>query len=155
MGTDRKVAGSVVQLRCNACERVFPYFRFEGEDDTDTIGLGSLTTCLKNELVIASFLPDEWNSLPQGGSARFEARVREELGRDDLYVVRLLRTVPGGTSAAGVSFQDFRKHYRPPELVFSCPCCDQGESRVIEELTVQQFVRSGGRIILAGAFILS
>jgi hypothetical protein len=149
------VSGSVVRLSCMACGRVTSDFRFEGEGDTDTMGLGSLASCAANEIVLAEIQPDEWNSFEQGGSAQFEARVCGELRRKDLRVVRLLRSVDVSAPGVGVDFRDFRKAYRPPELFFSCPCCSQGESKLMEELTVEQFVKSGGRVITTGRLSLA
>jgi hypothetical protein len=146
----RIVKGAVLKLRCDACASEFPHFSFEGEGDTDTIGLGSLTSCSKNELVLAEIEPAEWNTFDRGGSARFQERFQREMSRDDLRLVTLMRSVSRSPSGARVGFQEYVKSYKPPELILSCPCCEAGESRVAEEVTIEQFIQSGGRVTPTG-----
>lgn len=146
----RKVEGTVAKLSCTKCRATFPHFIFSGEDDTDTAGLGSLSSCDKNEIVIGELEPSEWNNFDGPGSASFEERLSVQLGRRDLRVVRLLRVERDGNVGLGKSFSDFRKAYKSPKLVFSCACCADGEARPLEEITVEDFKRLGGKISAIG-----
>ncbi|MFA7293734.1 MAG: hypothetical protein WC023_15950 [Rhodocyclaceae bacterium] len=133
---------------------VFPHFLFSGEEDTDTAGLCSASSCNQNEVVIAEAEPDEWNNLESTWTLVIEKRLAQQLGRTDLKVLRLLRVERETTPAAGLSFREFHKGYKSPMLVYSCACCGKGESRVIEELTVGDFKKSGGQILVTGRLTL-
>lgn len=149
----RLINGTVVRLQCEACGAVFPHYGFTGETDADTDGLYSATSCAANELVIAEATPDEWNEMGRGDGTLAERNLAQQLGRNDLKIVRLLR-VEDTSSAKGLSFAEFQKVYKPPVLIYSCACCPNGESRAIEELSVVRFKKCGGRIELIGPFRL-
>jgi hypothetical protein len=146
----RRVSGTVLKLHCSSCRKTFPHFSFSGDTDMVTLGLGSVTSCERNEVVLAEFSAGEWNDLEVDGAARFERRLRKLLDRDDLRVVRLLAVEETATVARGVSSQKFLKQYRPPNLVFSCANCEGGQSRPISEATVDEFEQGGGRISVVG-----
>lgn len=152
ISSPRIVDGTIVRLRCDACDSVFPHFLFSGEEDSDTAGLCSASSCGKDELVIVEAEPSEWNDLNHTDAA-VGNRIAEQLQRNDLKVVRLLR-VERDSGATGLSFSDFRKSYKPPILIYSCACCANGESRAIDEVTVGDFQRAGGRIITTGRLVL-
>ncbi|MFG1497326.1 hypothetical protein ABMA57_11890 [Saccharospirillum sp. HFRX-1] len=42
----------------------------------------------------------------------------------------------------GLSFQEFRKHYKAPEAIFSCISCGGG-SKVVEKKTKEEFLVNG------------
>ncbi len=155
MMNQRKVTGSVLKLWCAACGKVFPHFRFSGEDDTDTAGLYSMTSCDRDELVVAAMDPSEWNGFEQNGAHEYESRIGRHLHRDDLNLVKLLRIESPPVSGSGVSFHDFRKTYIAPAEIFSCPCCETGESTIVEELTIDQFKELGGKITVVGSLAVS
>lgn len=95
----------------------------------------------------------EWSDLATGAVASIEERLKKELVLGDLKVVRLLQVVRE-QGAAGLSFSDFRKAYKPPVPIYSCVCCEVGESRVAEEMVVKEFFDAGGRILLTGRLSL-
>jgi hypothetical protein len=150
---DREVAGTILSLRCEACGSVFPHFLFLGDGDSSTAGLCSASRCRKDEVVIAEVDSSEWGALAVAESSSIEARLMKEFSLADLKVVRLLR-VEHGASAAGSSFGDFRKAYKPPIQIYSCVCCVNGEARSIEAVEVKRFEDSGGRILLSGRLTL-
>ena len=149
----RNVTGSVLKLRCTTCDSTFPHFRFSGEGDAATVGLCSITSCKKNELIIAEVEPGEWNAFDREGSEQFEKRLRGELHREDLRLVRLIRTIRKSVSCTRPDFRDFMKTYNPSEEIFSCPCCATGESEIVEEVTIENFVRSGGSVVATGRLV--
>ena len=146
----RRVSGTVLRLRCSSCQKTFPHFSFFGDTDMATQGLGSVTSFERNEIVLAEFSPDEWNNFEVDGTERFERRLRKLLDRDDLRVVRLRAVEETAEAARGASFQEFLKQYRPSSLVFSCACCEGGQSRPIGETTVEEFEQAGGKISVVG-----
>lgn len=154
MTSKRIVTGTVLKLHCQACKATFPHFLFSGEDDTDTAGLCSASSCDQNEVVIAEAEQAEWNDFEQAGASKIEKRLARQLARDDLRVLRLLKIEHENKSPAGLSFCDFKKTYKPPVLVYSCACCRDGESRAIDEVTPDEFQKNGGRVVITGRLIL-
>ena len=154
MTSKRIVAGTILRLCCQTCKATFPHFLFSGEDDTDTAGLCSASCCDRNEVVIAEAESAEWNDFEQAGVSEIEKRLARQLGRDDLRVLRLLKIEREESSPAGLGFRDFKKTYKPPVLVYSCACCRDGASRAIEEITVDEFQKSGGRVLVTGRLVL-
>lgn len=152
--SQRKVTGTVLKLRCSACGKAFLHFRFSGDNDAGTIGLHSLSSCIQDGLVIAEMAPSEWNRFELNGAHEFESRIRNLLHRDDLRLIRLVRIESPPVSAAGMSFQKFRETYKVPEEIFSCPCCETGESTIVEELTIDRFRNLGGKITVVGALLI-
>ena len=150
----RKISGTVLSLRCMQCEAEFPHFLFSGEEDTDTAGLCSLSSIDADELIIGELEIEEWNNFDTNGALHFEHRLSEQLNRHDLKVVRLLRVEQAKNVGNGMNFQDFRKAYNPPAMVFSCICCVDGESRTSEEITVENFQSLGGKISPIGRLVL-
>lgn len=154
MEQKRTVTGTVMKLRCGNCGSTFPHFVFSGEKDTDTDGICSASSCEKNEVVIAELLQNEWNDLDNTGASNFQHRLSLLLDRHDLRVIRLVRVEQAQNPSAGLSFRDFAKSYEPPVLVFSCACCTNGESKLYEELTLDDFRLSGGNVLAVGHLVL-
>lgn len=145
----RNVAGSVVNLRCQRCKCRFPHFIFEGETDAITFGLVSASSCSHNEVVLGEMAEEELRDF-EAGLQGFEQRLSVRFGRPDFRVVKLLRAETTDGPLRGLSFQDFRRRYRTPRLVYACPCCRQGEAHVISEMTVETFEEGGGRLLVTG-----
>jgi hypothetical protein len=150
----RQVEGTVLILCCEGCKKTFPHFRFMGETDADTIGLGSATCCEKNEVLIAEMIPAEWSTQDRGGLLEFERRLSHELRRTDIRVVQLLHVDEQEKVGAGISFKEFREKHAPLVLTFSCACCTEGKSTQITEMTVEEFRDSGGLVSVVGALSL-
>lgn len=154
MTPKRIVAGTILTLFCDACKARFPHFLFFGDDDIDTAGLCSASSCDKNEVVIFEATPTEWNDFEKSGISEIETRLALELRRGDLRVLRLLKIERDKNIQTGLSFRDFKKKYVAPTVVYSCPCCPDGKSHALEELTLDEFQKSGGRITLTGRLVL-
>ncbi len=152
--SNRAVEGTLLRLRCQECLSEFPHFIFAGEDDLDTEYLSSASACDTNEIVLFQVSPDIWEKGDDSRNLLIEMDLEKMLGRNDFRVVRLLRVEEKNDSAAGLSFQDFMKSYRPPVLVFSCPCCNSGESHSIGEMTIEEFESTGGRILVGEGLML-
>ncbi len=127
------VAGSILRLRCQACGAVFPHFQFAGERETETGGLFSASSGKANEVLVFEAKPEEWKDFDRSGATLAEKRIAEEQGRDDLRVIRLLRIESALSAGKEMSLAQFKAAYRPPVMVYSCACCESGESRRVEE----------------------
>ena len=154
MITHRLVAGTVLRLRCESCKATFPHFLFSGEVDAGTMGLCSASSCDQNQVVLVEAEPSEWSDFEGIAVSSIESRLASELARDDLRVPRLLKVERDESSPVGVSFRDFRKAYRPPVSVYSCACCRDGESRAVSEMSVDEFGKSGGRVLATGRLVM-
>jgi hypothetical protein len=131
----RSVEGTVQRLRCQACGAVFPHFQFSGERETEGGGLFSASSGKADEVLVFEAQPEEWKDFDRAGATLAEKRIAQELARDDLRVIRLLRIESALTTGQGMSFADFKKSYRPPVMAYSCACCEAGECRVVEAVT--------------------
>lgn len=112
-----------------------------------TIGLVSLSSIVKDEIVVAKLEPAD---LADDTGLGVQTRLNSLLERDDLRFVRL-RRAEVVAPAEGMSFQDFREVYQPPRLIFACPKCDVGDASQLTSETPSAYERGGGKlIVLAG-----
>lgn len=146
MNQPRKIIGTVLKLCCAKCNQSFPHFRLIGDVDTDTAGIGMVTSYVTNEIVVAEMLPDEWNSWETEGAFHFEKRISQELGCNDFRTSRLIRTEQTRSVPNGIGFKEFRNNFVKPQLVYSCIHCKDGEAKAVEEMSVENFRRVGGGI---------
>lgn len=113
-----------------------------------TAGWGSFSSTNRREIVLAALTPVEWNSEERGLSAALN-RISVALGRDDLRAIRIARVEPGA-SAAGLSFQQFRKSYRPPTVLYTSLDSNR-EAELDSEQSLEEFVMNGGVVTNADA----
>lgn len=144
----RPVQGDVVTLRCEQCRTTFHHFEFSGDTDMATSGLGSLTSCLGNDVVIAEMTPAEWNAGKDGEGA-FSARISGALKRD-LATVRLLEPKPNKS----LFFYPFARR-APVSIQYACACCSGGRAREVRRATAHKFQAVGGMITIFGDFVLT
>lgn len=145
----RYVEGVVSVLQCEAEGHLTPHLIFSGDTDMVTTGLGSLSSVVANEIVLAELDASELTDRPADA---FERRINELLGRDDLRSVQLLR-VERQDIPPELSFQEFQRAYSPPRLIFACPRCN-ADSTVVRTESTQLYERSGGTIRLIGHLTL-
>ena len=126
-----------------------PHLVFSGDTDMATAGLGSLSSAVADEIVLAELVSAE---LTDGPADAFESRINELLGRNDLRSVQL-RRVEQEDIPVGLSFQEFQKAYSPPRLIFVCPTCN-ADATAIRTESIQGYERAGGTIILIGDLTL-
>ncbi|NEX92624.1 hypothetical protein [Caulobacter sp. 17J65-9] len=142
----RRVEGTVVRLRCGRCATDFPGFAFADQADPEADGLACAASREADELVLAEPEPEEQSAWRAGGDLRFARRLAEEYGRPDLRVQRRRERASEGRMGA-ISLR--RARPVPGAPVFACVRCD-GESRVVGELSVEEFEAAGGRVHTAG-----
>lgn len=144
----RKVSGSVRILRCESCEAKFPVFEHEIESDAQAIGLYSAALCNGKDLLLLELDPIEWNDARTGKLVRLPERLLIDASlRKDYRLTHILRVDFPVPQSDGLSFDEFRKKYRAPTVVYACPCCENGEARSISEVTAREFIESGGSIV--------
>lgn len=145
------IRGSVVIVTCRACQASLPLFEFEVESDTGAIGLCSAARCNGLDVVIAETTADEWAAMQSGELSTLPTR----LGRfGDFSVLHIMRVERSPDPPAGISFSEYRKIYKPPVVVYACPCCVQGEAFRNRELTIAEFEKIGGKIIALGDIVV-
>jgi hypothetical protein len=115
---------------------------FSGDTDMATMGLISLSSIEKTEVVIAYDCGTD--------EVSFAERLSASLNRNDLRLVPFLRAEQLRSVTPGTSFQEFRAAYRGPRLVYRCPYCRGGEAIAEEEQSFSGFARGGGTITLVG-----
>lgn len=135
------IEGTVSILRCEGDGHLSPYLTFSGDTDMVTDGFASLSSIIRDEIVVAEMAPQEFDD--EKGKA-FQGRINSILDRTDLRFVRL-RRVENVTSPAGSSFQNFRQSYAPPRLVFVCPRCDF-DAVAERSATPSDYKRAGGTL---------
>ncbi|MEP3891211.1 MAG: hypothetical protein ABJN69_12185 [Hellea sp.] len=108
-----------------------------------TMGLGSLTSRVIDELVLFEMTGSEW--VNDSGQNEAKERISKLLKRDDLEPVDLLRA-ERYNHYKGSNFQKFSASYKPPILIYACPKCEVGEARGIEEVSIDEFEAGLGKI---------
>src|SRR5277367_3208604 len=120
------VRGTVKMIICQSCNSKMPLFAFETETDVGAVGLCSATRCNGLELIIAETTLDEWKQMKSGELQHLPARLSDALDIRGLHVLHIVRVEEQPESAAGMPFSEFRKIYRRPRVIYSCPCCEKG-----------------------------
>ena len=112
----RRIEGEVLRLRCRTCSAAFPSFEFCGDTDMVTDGLGAVTSCTGDEIVVAEMLALEWRD--QSGHL-FAQSIRDER-QGEFRFVRCIAHEGGYTPPAGVGYKEFQRTYRAPQPLFAC-----------------------------------
>lgn len=131
----------------NPAGKLFPIVRFTGDTDMVTEGWVSLTSTERPEVVVTQATAEEWNSLESTGASQIEARINRQLGRNDLRYVRLMRVEDQG-NPKGVSFQEFRKAYKPPKLLYQDIYSPTSQASEVSQTTRADFERGGGKVLV-------
>jgi len=113
--------------------------QFSADSDMATIGWVSLTSTLVAEVVIAEMTATEFGAAQPEGHKQVEKRINQTLSRDDLRCVWLDRVEETQVSAAGLSFQEFRKLYVPPRLLYRDIYSEGSVAEKVRESTLADF----------------
>ena len=140
MGT---IEATITQLRCESCRFTSADVRFVGDTDMVTNGLATASSSKNMEVAVGRLATDDVGKGFDAAMEDFASRVSSETGGD-------FRAVPivgerGGFKPVGVAFQEFRRLYRAPEIIYRCPRCG-GEAVVTREMSPAQFEAEGGMI---------
>lgn len=148
------VRGSVKIVTCRTCHSSMPRFEFESETDTGTVGLSSAARCNSADLVLAETTLDEWRGIQSGDISGLLSRLRDLSGMKDLCVLWIRRIEQSAQPPTGIPFSEFRKLYRPPVVIYACPCCADGDAIETQEMLISEFEARGGRIVALGNLVL-
>ena len=148
------VHGTVKIATCQLCNSSIPFFEFEVETDIGSVGLCSAAQCNSLSVVIAEITMDEWRELASGKLSYLPCRLSDAIGMKDLNILHIKRVDRSPEPAMGIPFSEYRKLYKPPVVIYSCPCCDAGEVIETQELLVSEFEEMGGSIVAMGALVL-
>lgn len=128
--------GEIQVAKCKKCGESFPVFIFVADTDMVTTGCVSLTG-KGNKIVL---------TMQTASESGQETEVRVGLG----YKMVQVRYLDEGPSAKGMSFQEFRKVYKPPTPIYSCISCGS-DSEVIKTETKSQFLTYGNIEVVNGS----
>lgn len=145
----RWIEANVSTLRCEAEGHLTPYVTFIGDNDMVTADLGSLSSIISAEVVLAERKTGETFNQR---SDMFESRINKLLERNDLRFVRL-RRIEQEDIPDGLSFQEYKKAYSPPRRVFVCPRCG-ADCFAIKTESPEAFEQGGGTLKLIGDLTL-
>lgn len=137
---------TIIWLQSQSNGKLFPAAQFTADTDMATRGWVSLTSVERPEVVVTTFTVDEVQAAG-GGEPPYidvEARVNAILGRHDLRVPWLESVERDERPAAGVSFQDFLKTYRPPRLLYRDIFTPGRFAEKASTESREQFERGGG-----------
>ena len=151
IGQGRIVRGSVAIVMCRTCRASFPLFEFEVESDTGAVGLCSAAKCNGLNIVIAETTVDEWKEMQAGALSALPSRID---GFSDFHVLHIKSIEKSSNPPAGISFSEFRRLYSSPIVVYTCPCCTDGEAIKAREMTISEFEAMGGRLVVLGSLVV-
>ena len=120
---------------------------FIGDSDFQTTSLVSAGSDTSLFIVIGEVQSDEWHRESSRTYDTVEHRLRRQLNRNDIYILRMSRVEVPDRAPAGASFAEFRRQYQPPSVIYACPSCPDGDAVKADEFTREEFERSGGTIL--------
>ena len=147
---NKVIRGAVKMISCQNCRSNIPLFEFDSETDNDTVGLCSAALCNGLEIVIAEVTLYEWKKMYSGELLHLPTRISGDSYLKSLHVLHIKRIEQSPDPTPGTSFPEYRKIYRPPVVIYSCPCCDGSDAIETQEFSVSKFEEIGGRIITLG-----
>lgn len=141
---------TILWLQSKTTSRQFPIVQFSGDTDMVTDGWLSLTSVAQPVIVITQATADEYRAIAQSndGYLTVEHRVNAALGRTDLRCSWLVGVEETTKPAGGTSFQEFRKSYQPPKLLFRDILAQESLASEVSRTTRSEFERNGGKVIV-------
>lgn len=115
-----------------------------------TAGWISLTSIDKPEIVVTQTTAAEHHAIAQGhdGYLQVESRINAALGRTDLRCAWLARVEESSPMIQGTTFQEFRKSYQPPRLLFRDILGHESLASEASRTTRSEFERGGGKVLV-------
>ena len=120
--------GEIDIAECRKCKEVFPVFIFTGDTDMITIGCIALTGVNKDIVLTQQKFPEN------------QSEIEGRIGPG--YKIVDVRYVNNSKTKAGMSFQAFRKAYKPPTPIYTCIYCGS-DSIVKSHESKEQFLKHG------------
>ena len=138
---------TILWLKSQATGTRFPTVLFSADTDMATMGWWCLTSAARHEIVVTQLTGDEDRAGPELAGPMIEERLNAALRRNDLRATWLVRVEKQGPDATGLTFQEFRKTYRPPRLFYRDIFHPTGVAEEVSRVTKEEFERHGGRLI--------
>jgi hypothetical protein len=154
-GQSKLIRGSVAIVTCRKCQANLPLFEFEVESDTGAVGLCSAAKCNSLDLVIAETTLDEWQALQSGSLSTLPSRLSTDPELQGFHVLHIKRIEKSPDPPAGIPFSEFRRLYKPPVVIYACPCCGGGAASKSQEMVISKFEQMGGRLIALGGLAVA
>lgn len=141
-----EIYDTVIWLRSQSSGKLFPAVQFAADTDTATDGWVCLTSVERPEIVVTKITASEHQATATSllANVDVEGRVNAVLGRHDLRIVWLVSAESAELPAAGASFQEFRKTYRPPRLYYRDIFDSDSLAECVSMESREQFERGGG-----------
>ena len=139
---------TILWLESQATGRQFPTVLFSADTDMATVGWASLTSTVSPEIVVTQLTAEEFRATANDPSSytALERRINSALCRDDLRVPWLAQVIQR-SSAAGHSFQDFLRVYRPPRLLYRDILATDSLAEEVSRVPLTDFESSGGKLV--------
>lgn len=141
---------TILWLKSENTGKQFPVVLLSSDTDMATAGWVSLTSVEKNEVVVTELSAEEYRATVNGASGylQVEKRINAALGRVDLKCPWFVRAEESGADATGMSFQDFRKVYRPPVVYYRDIFQPDAVAREVSRVSLSQFEQAGGKLVV-------
>lgn len=146
------VYDSILWLKSQTTGKQFPVVQFSADTDVATAGWVSLTSPINHDLVVTTMTDDEFNKSidDSSGYLLLEARVNKAFDRTDLVCCWLVEVVEPSydIDIATLSFQEFRKVAKQPQLLYRDIYGDGGLAIIETKVSRRDFERKGGTFLV-------
>ncbi|MDR3418745.1 MAG: hypothetical protein P4L83_21435 [Nevskia sp.] len=144
---------TILWLKSESTGRQFLVVLFSADTDMATAGWVAFTSLEKHEIVVTELTAEEYRATANGSSGYLQAekRINAALGRTDLKCPWIVRAEDAGPGGKGLSFQEFRKVYRPPIIyyrdIFQSDAVD-AVAQEVSRVSLRQFEQAGGKLVV-------
>lgn len=138
---------TILWLESKGTGRRFPVARFSADTDMPTVSLVSLTSITRQEIVVAQLTAGECNAGELLRYQQMQSRINAALHRDDLRAVWLVCAEERKPYTPGLSFQEFRRIYRSPCLLYRDIFEEDSLAEQVFEVSRRDFESGGGQIL--------
>jgi len=145
------IEGQIRQIKTSTISEVFYDFEFLGESDESTIGLVCLTRCEQPNVLVVTEMNKNELSIPDYkiGMKVLIERTAKETGYKDLVFPTIIR-YEQKQNDSNKGFQEYLKTYQKPIAVYKSIFNDSQEATQVNNMTIHEFTKAGGRIELLG-----
>ena len=141
---------TILWLKSESTGKQFPAVLFSGDTDVVTAGWVALTSLEKHEVVVTELTAEEYCATANGtsGYLQVEKRMNAVLGRADLKCPWFVCAEQSSSNANGLSFQEFRKVYRPAVIYYRDIFKPDETAREVSRVSLSQFEQAGGKLVV-------
>ncbi|WP_322629468.1 hypothetical protein [Halothiobacillus sp.] len=141
---------TILWLKSESTGKQFPVVLFSADTDMATAGWVTLTSIEKYEVVVSELTAEEYRATANGSSGylQVEKRINAALGRADLKCPWFVRAEESGPSGKNLSFQEFKKVYRPPAIYYRDIFQPDAVAVEVSRVSLSQFEQAGGKLVV-------